>query len=83
MASNKLHHSIVNASETKSSKLLRAIGKLAGNAPNLKVTFQEFKFSRGKMNYLINGDVTFNVIRANPSTSLNSDEANKAAKTRE
>ncbi len=47
----------------ESSKLLRIIGRLAGDKPNLKLNFFEFTFSRGDTKYTVNGEVTFNVIR--------------------
>jgi hypothetical protein len=83
LSSSESNHNIEHASELKSSKLLRMIGKLAGDKPNLKISFEEFKFSRGKTRYTINGNVYFNVIRDNPSSSPTSEEANKHAKARE
>lgn len=52
-----------NFSQETQSKIMRMIGKLAGDNPNLKINFEELKFNLGKMKYTVNGEVNFNIIR--------------------
>ena len=46
-----------------SSKVLKIIGKLVGDEPNLKIDFQALKFDLGSMKYTLNGEVNLKVIR--------------------
>ena len=52
-----------NFSQETQSKIMKIIGELAGDNPNLKISFEELKFNLGKMKYSVNGEVNFNVIR--------------------
>jgi hypothetical protein len=49
--------------QESSSKMLKIIGELVGDEPNLKIDFQALKFNLGNMKYTLNGEVNLNVIR--------------------
>jgi hypothetical protein len=53
-----------NLSQEDSSKILKIIGKLAGEESTLRIDFQELKFNLGNTKYTLNGKVNFNVIRS-------------------
>ena len=52
-----------NFSQETQSKIMKIIGELAGEKPNLKINFEELKFNLGKIKYAVNGEVNFNIIR--------------------
>ncbi len=78
--SEESKYTIENASEIGSSKLLKIIGKLAGDKPNLKVSFQELKFNRGNTKYVLNGEINFNILRPKTATTLSSAEEGEHAR---
>jgi hypothetical protein len=81
--SDESNYTIENTSEMESSKLLKIIGKLAGNKPNLKVSFQELKFNRGNTKYLLNGEINFNIFRPKDAIALILREEGEHAKTKQ
>ncbi len=78
--SDESKYTIENSSEIGSSKLLKLIGKLAGDKPNLKVSFQELRFNRGNTKYVLNGEINFNIVRPKEAIALISHEEGKHAK---
>lgn len=70
----------IDSTDIGSSKLLKMIGKLAGDKSNLKVSFQELKFNRGNTKYVLNGEINFNIVRPKDTTVLISCEESKHAK---
>jgi hypothetical protein len=50
-------------SRESSNKMLRIIGELVKDEPNLKIDFQALKFNLGNTKYTLNGEVNLKVIR--------------------
>ncbi len=72
--SDEANYTIDKTSEIGSSKLLKIIGKLAGDKPNLKVSIQELNFNRGNTKYVLNGEINFNIVRPKDAIALISRE---------
>ncbi len=53
-----------DTSKKEAATFLKALDRLAGDEANLKISFQEIKFSLGKTRITLNGEANFDIIHS-------------------